>query len=154
MDRARRAAAVAWGREDPRAALAWMLAQPPENLRRISGLTAILLDWVVREEKAAIAWVRATPADAALDDGVAGAARKIAERSPPDALAWVALVREPSSREDVLVSVAAQWWRADEAAASRWAEAEKLSPAMKESILAAAAALGATKNPAVGPSLP
>ncbi len=141
MNRARRAAAVAWGREDPRAALGWMLAQPPTNVRRVSGLTVILVDWVVREEAAARDWVRVTPPDPGLDEGVALAARKIAERSPSDALEWVELVRDPARREEALVSVGARWWRADEKAVSRWIEMEKLSPAVETRIVAAAAAL-------------
>jgi hypothetical protein len=134
-----------------------MLAQPRANVRRVSGLTAILIDWVVRDESAALEWLRTTPADDGLDDGASGAALRIAERSPRSAIEWVELVRDPARREEVLVSVVARWQLEDDAGARKWlasqARAAALSPRVDATLkeLEAAKAASSAAAPALQP---
>lgn len=56
LDRARRAAAVVWGRADAPAALAWMLAQAP-GPRRHSGIVTVISDWNQRDPEALASWL-------------------------------------------------------------------------------------------------
>ena len=137
MNRARRAAAMMWARSDPSAGLAWMISQPATQERRIEGLTTILADWATRDASAARGWLREAPRDPVLDEGVARAAGSIARKSPRDALAWVAFVRDPNLREETLVAVAAQWVGSDPAAASTWMAEAGLSEEVRRRIDAA-----------------
>lgn len=141
MSRARRAAAVMWGRDDASRALGWTLAQPKDNERRASGLTTILTDWVTRDDAAALAWLRAAPRDPALDEGVVRSASIVARRSPGAALEWVELVGDPGSRQEALVTVVARWVDTDPSAAARWIASAGLSKDLRRRITERAAAL-------------
>jgi hypothetical protein len=55
LDRARRAAAVVWGRADAPAALAWLLAQAP-GPRRHSGIVTVISDWNQKDPEALAVW--------------------------------------------------------------------------------------------------
>jgi hypothetical protein len=72
LDRARRAAAVVWGRADAPAALAWLLAQAPGS-RRHSGIVTVISDWHQRDPEALAMWLsqRADSGDPDIEAAVA-----------------------------------------------------------------------------------
>lgn len=122
--------AMRWALKDGPAALSW-LSSAPEGHEKNLGIRATFREWMRQDPDGILVWMdeqnRGGEPPAWLEPVYPLYSMLLAERSPPEAIAWAQRIEKDLEREVTLVKIARKWRAADEAAAEAWIEASPLS---------------------------
>lgn len=113
--------ALEWGKEDPQAAVAWVVEQLQPGPLTDATVRAILWDWTSRDAVAAEEWAVALTDPAKRELAVAGVAMALARKDLAAAARVADAIPAGDKKFSVISNIAFQWGRLDVGAASAWA---------------------------------
>lgn len=120
-------------REDPEAAIGWLLGIPADQIEP-DAVAGTIEQWKKLDSEAAKKWLRASTPDQALDLAVSAMARNDAEADPISALDWADQVHDPEQRRRLIVRTCQYWLRIEPEAADRWIEKSGLAEDVRAEI--------------------
>jgi hypothetical protein len=120
-----RIVAEQWGAQDGRAALEWVRNHPDEKPRHEAAREAFLA-WFESDRASAVEWLEAEELTAFHDPAIVLYSKKIAPRTPTEAIEWCERVFDEQRRLGCLKKAAIQWYKRDAVAAETWLQQSPL----------------------------
>jgi hypothetical protein len=120
-------------REDPKAAVEWLLSLPADQIRSNS-VPGAIDRWRDLDTDAANEWLRASTPDEALDGAVMNVARKGSFADPISALEWAEQIQDPKQRKLLIVSTLQYWLSVEPDNAEEWIENSELAEDVRTEI--------------------
>ena len=123
-----------WKKSAPQAAVEWIFMLPDfDDRMRRGALERAIESWAGSGEQEAVAWVDGLASDPKRDAALAALARAIMPHHPDEAVVRLPTIRDPKRQREALYLAWLQWFAGtDRAAAARWRDSARLSPAERE----------------------
>lgn len=126
--------ASTWARKDPVAAAEWLESFPDSNARN-NGLRQVADRWSDVDPVGASEWVAGLPGGKPRDSAATALINNIRQEDPEMAVAWAENLSEPSSRDQSLYQVYADWLNHDRTSALESLASSPLSDEMKRNLI-------------------
>jgi hypothetical protein len=120
-----------WAHADPSGAGEWARKQPPKT----AFLESVAAAWINRDVTGATEWINTIEGGAVEDEVLSRVVRRVQERNPEIAVAWIEGISDEGKRETAYKNLGRGWLRIDRAAARAWIESSPLPQAFKDEML-------------------
>lgn len=120
-------AAAAWGKEDPKGAIAWVEEQLPDGRAMDTVLRVIIWHWVARDGDTASAWALNLPDGERREHALATVAMALARHNPEEAGRPAEAMAAGEAKNNVIRNVAYLWGLVNSNAAGEWLEGLELA---------------------------
>ena len=117
-----RLAALAWARDDPRAALEWLSGLQLEGRLTEPGIRESYRVWLSQDRETALGWFLAQPARLELEPAGALYAMSLSKDEPEQALALAEQLQSEMRRQFAWRRILNSWHQRDSVAAEAWME--------------------------------
>src|SRR5439155_21955143 len=127
--------ASAWAQHDPKGAATWASGLPEGRERQVA-FQNVVLEWGKNDFNATADWLKTLSPGGSRDTAIVTFANNcLKDYAPSTALEWAQTITSDGTRNNISRKIAAEWVKADPAAAQTWIISSTLPEKMKADLL-------------------